>query len=42
MIFSSPDKNKIGTGEDVLSRNKGNLDSEEYLEEKRKSEESGN
>lgn len=42
MIFSSPDKNRIGTGEDALSRNKGDLGNEEYLEEKRKSGESGN
>lgn len=38
MIFSSPDKNKIGTGEDALSRNKGLSDSDEHLEQKRKSE----
>ncbi|GJJ15991.1 hypothetical protein Clacol_010270 [Clathrus columnatus] len=42
MIFSSPDKNKIGTGEDLLSRNQGkDFGSEEYFETKEVREEAG-
>lgn len=43
MIFSSPDKNKIGTGEDALSRNnkKSDSGSDEYFEPREVKEEKG-